>query len=141
MKKNLPLQVGETLKNLLEQAKSDSDKVKNLLSQIESYQKQISIKDEMITQYSKNDDRNSNLDRREKDVSEKERNLKIQMLEFQLQVEKDKTDFAKSVALGLVRNTEYKRSLYDNINDGSYTNGNYYPLNRTQNSEETKTAI
>ena len=61
-----------------------------------------------LTEYAKFDSRNSALDVAEDAVRKRENDIQIEELKYQLAAEKDKTEFTKNVALGLVRNTEFK---------------------------------
>ena len=142
IKDSMPSKVGDELKKLLEQGKADSLKVKHLTDQNIDLNRTISTLNEKLTEYAKLDERNSALEAREKKVAEDEREIKLKTLQYQLDTEKEKTQFAKDVALGLVRNTEYRRKLYDNTTepDGKDQFGNVMYTNKTQNSEETNQA-
>jgi phosphoribosyl-dephospho-CoA transferase len=141
IKKNLPAQVGEILKSRLEQADRDSSTVKNQAEQIISKTATISGLEKTISDYRQFDSRNSALEAREKAVDQAERDLKVKTLEFQLASEKEKTEFTKSVALGLVRNTEYRRTLMDNVTTPMKDQyGNMTYPNSSQHSDETKKA-
>lgn len=142
IEKNLPAQVGETLKKVLEQGKKDSETVEQQAEQIKKLLKTAQEKDELIQNYKKFDERNSALEAREKACEMQERDLKVKTLEYQLEAEKSKTVFSQSVALGLVRNTEYRRDLFDTVSDNSGRDqyGNTIYTNKTQNSTETKRA-
>lgn len=140
IEESLPAQVGTVLKTRLEQAERDAIEVKRLAEV--SGEKDIKIKqlEEEIRKYMKFDERNSNLDTREKTLDEQEKELKIKTLEYKLESEQDKTKFAKEVALGLVRNSEYRRTLYDNVSSpGKDQYGNTVYSNVTQNQNEVKT--
>lgn len=141
IEKNLPAQVGAVLKGVLEQAEKDAVKVKQQEEALVSKTATITGLEKTISDYRKLDERNGTLEGRERKVAEDERNLKIATLEFQLVAEKEKTEFSKSVALGLVRNTEYKRTLFDSQTDpykDQYGGTNYQT--KTQQSTENKTA-
>lgn len=58
------------------------------------------------------DNRKCSLDNREEILKTAELRLKIDTLELKLEVECEKTAFCKEVALGLVRNTEYRENVY-----------------------------
>lgn len=138
IKKNLPLQVGEELKKLIEQSKIDAARVKQLTIENTNLHSNINSLNNKLSEYAKLDERNAGLEAREKKVIEDERDIKFKTLEYQLNSEKEKTQFAKEVALGLVRNTEYRRTLYDSTTspDGKDQYGNSTYSNKTQNSEE-----
>lgn len=144
IQKNLPAQVGTVLKNRLEQAEKDAEEVKQQKAYLEERSKEIQAFRVLIEDYKKFDERNLKLEEREKMVTEVERNLKIRELEFQLISEKEKTEFSKSVALGLVRNIEYRKNIFDSENQNSYqdSHGNYvYPTPINKSLNEDKTAL
>lgn len=141
IEKNLPAQVGETLKQVLEQGKKDSETVKQQAEQINKLLKTVQERDELIQTYKKFDERNSSLESREKACEIQERDLKVKTLEYQLEAEKSKTVFSQNVALGLVRNTEYRRTIMDNVNEPYKDQyGNIQYQNKYQNSTEEKKA-
>jgi hypothetical protein len=142
IEKNLPAQVGETLKAVLDQAKKDSETVTKYSEDIKFKVKVIAEKDQIIKEYQQFDTRNTQLEAREKSLDERDRNLTIETLKIQLASEKEKTDFTKSIALGLVRNTEFRRELFDSHNDNSQRDqyGNPIYTNKSQTSTETKSA-
>ena len=113
IEKSLPAQVGDVLKATLEQAKIDAEKVKQQESSLKDRDVVIVSLKNAIDSYKAFDNRNSALETREKSVEVAERDLKVKTLEFQLTAEKEKTEFSKSVALGLVRNIEYRKNIFD----------------------------
>lgn len=141
IEKNLPLQVGSILKTRLEKAEKDEKEVVSLQQQVENLKRTVSDRDSKIKEYEKFDERNNSLNARELELNKKEHNLDIEVLKFQLATEQDKSSFAKNVALGLVRNTEYRRNLFDSQNspDARDQYGNIQYSNKTQTSTETKT--
>ena len=144
IKKNLPQQVGEVLKQRLEQADKDAKEVKTLFELTKQYKKETETLQQTIEGYKQFDTRNGLLDLAEKEL-EKERNkFEIEKLTYQLTAEKDKTEFSKSIALGLVRNTEYRKTIFDSENPGGNGvvdgQGNYhYPIISSRNYSETST--
>ena len=83
------------------------------------------------------------MDKREEDLNKEKHNLDLEMLKFQLEVEKDKSVFTKEIALGLVRNTEYRRNIFDNTSEpgGKDQYGLPIYVNKSQHSTETKTEV
>lgn len=140
IEKNLPAHVGEVLRTKLEQADKDAKRVTILENELKQEKSQVEFLQKEIRTYKAFDERNASLDNREKEVESKERELKINTLEYQLNAEKDKTKFSQDVALGFVRNSEYRRTLFDNVSEpyrDQYGNTQYQ--SKSQNSEETKT--
>ena len=142
IKKNLPAQVGETLNEILQQAKKDSEKVKDLSEIIVSKDSTINGLNKMLAIYKEHDERNKGLEERETAVTERERLAEIANLTFQLNTEKEKSKFVSDVTMGLVRNTEYRKTIFDNQSDnaGRDQYGNPVYVNKTQNSDENKSA-
>ena len=118
IKKSLPQHVGETLRERLEQADKDEEENKKLKEEQQKLKSELSEKNSVIEQYKKFDERNKDLNRREKELEAGLIKLEIETLKYQLEVEKDKTDFTKSIALGLVRNTQYKKTIFESGNPG-----------------------
>lgn len=142
IEKNLPAQVGDVLKKRLEQADNDAVKIKQLEEQLVNRNQHVIKLEATIADYKKFDERNAALEAREKACDIQERDLKVKTLEYQLQTEKEKTQFSKDVALGLVRNLEYRKNIFDSENQSGYNgpNGNWIqptPVNKSL--DETKT--
>lgn len=142
IKEHIPSQVGEELQKLLAKGKADAEEVKSLSIANENNRKTINELNDTISQYKKLDERNSQLEIREKAAEELERKIQIEKLTYQLAAEKESKEFSKSVALGLVRNVEYRRSLFDNTTepDGKDQYGNTVYSNKSQNSTEKNEA-
>ena len=82
---------------------------------------------------------------REKELQEKEIKFEVETLKYQLSAEKDKTETIQSIALGLVRNTEYRKTIFDSENPGGtpVIDGQGYahyplPMNKNYTSSEIK---
>ena len=140
IEKNLPAQVGDVLKKKLEQADKDAADLSNARRANEDAVKKIEELNKQITDYKKFDERNAALEAREKACDIQERDLKVKTLEYQLQNEKDKTQFSKEVALGLVRNLEYRKNIFDSEIQSGYQgpNGWVYPTPVNKSLDETK---
>jgi len=142
IKKHLPQQVGETLKVTLEHAEKDAKKVKEQDEKLIERRKEIDKLESIIQEYKKFDERNSLLDAREKELEAKENKLEIDELKYQLSAEKDKTEFSKNIALGIVRNTEYRKTIFDSENQEpyqDYTGNWHYPQPKSKVFTETET--
>lgn len=112
IEKNLPEQVGVILKDRLQQAEQDAKTVKEQKKTIEYLEESVKIKSQKLAEYATLDERNKMLEKREKALDEAARRLDITALEIRLKSEEEKTAFVKDVTLSLVRNTEYRRSVY-----------------------------
>lgn len=142
IKEHIPSQVGEELQKLLAKGKADAEEVKSLSIANENNRKTINELNDTISQYKKLDERNSQLEIREKAAEALEIKIQVEKLTYQLAAEKDSKEFAKSVSLGLVRNIEYRRSLFDNTTepDGKDQYGNTVYSNKSQSSTEKNEA-
>lgn len=142
IKKNLPQQVGEVLKERLEQADRDAKRVLSLEKEVKNLEEQEEVFKGIIEDYKKFDARNTDLDSREKTLEDKIIKLEIEQLKYQLSAEKDKTVFSQNLAMGLVRNTEYRKTIFDSENVGGTPvidgQGNYhYPIPTSKSYCET----
>lgn len=142
IKKNLPAQVGDVLKARLEQADRDANTIKTQDERIKELNQQVMKANELIENYKQFDKRNEALDGREKGLKEKEIIFEIEVLKYQLLAEKDKTEFSKNIALGLVRNTEYRKTIFDSETSGQpITDGQgytHYPVPTTKLYDESQ---
>lgn len=144
IEKNLPKQVGDTLRKRLEEADRLETSLKVSEGRVETLSRELSKSIETIEEYKRFDERNAALEVREKELKEKEIKFEIETLTYQLAAEKDKTEFSKNIALGLVRNTNYRKAIFDSENPGGYPmfdgQGNaHYPIATDRNYTETKT--
>ncbi len=143
IKKNLPQEVGETLRKTLEEGERNRADLKDAVIRIKDLEEQRELLKNLIEEYKKKDERNSELEAREEALKAGENKLQIDTLTFQLASEKEKTAFTKEVALGLVRNIEYRKNIFDSETQAPYqdNNGNYiYPTNMAKNYQESKQA-
>lgn len=132
VQKHLSNEAGTTLKAILEKAEKDAALVESQKTTITNLQGDVNRLNETLSKHSYLATREAAVKTREDEVAKKETNQKIAELTYQLESEKDKTSFAKSVALGLVRNVEYRKNIHDSecIPGTSYydSNGNYHNI-------------
>lgn len=142
IKKNLPQHVGEALKERLEQADKDAYALEKVREEVKNLLAQEDVFKETIKEYQKLDERNALLEEREKAITQVEINKEVEKLKYQLEAEKEKTEFTKSVTMGLVRNTEYRKDIFDSETSGQpYTDGQgytHYPLPSTKMHTSTE---
>ena len=144
IEKDLPNQVGQALKQKLEQAELDAQEVKRLAKNIEEKAATITRLNSQVAQQQQDLAKHKELNSREEEISKRERELEITILKSELENQKGNTQFAKDVALGLVRNTVYRKNIMDSettqvpVSDGSgYTRMEY--VNNTKNLDQTET--
>jgi len=142
IEKNLSAEVGKTLKVVLEKAEKDAEQVGQLSKQVEALKNTLLESQAELRKHEQLDLRMKSVEDAEKKNTQDALKIKTDTLEYQLETEKDKTKFVTGVAMGLVRNTEFRRSLFDNAVDFNAAvdqYGNHIPITRTQNSTETNT--
>jgi predicted nucleic acid-binding Zn-ribbon protein len=139
--KNLPAHVGEVLQQRLIELADLEKSFQDLTAKYDESRKRISELEEKVREYSRHDERNNKLDARENHIEERERNYKIFELTTQLNCEKEKTSIASGLAHSLVRNTEYRKTVFDSKSGpegrDSYGNTTYatHTVNSTEKSE------
>jgi hypothetical protein len=139
IQKNLPAEVGAVLKERLEKAEQDERSLENLKSVNEALQKREKELLAEIEKYKKFDERNKELDAREQQLGVRIRDFEVLKLNYELAAEKDKTQFAKDVALGLVRNSEYRKQVFDSENQAGYYQGSNWVTPTPVNKSLTET--
>lgn len=138
IRKNLPLEVGETLQNELERLHTLEGEFKRLKEDYTNCDKDKRDFKAQLSRHADLDQRERELDAKDRELQELERNLKVQELEIKLKCEYEKSQFTKDVALGLVRNLEYRKTAY-NGHSTPLMDNNGYVQNYTDstNSDET----
>ena len=137
--KNLPAHLSETLKERLElipKLEKENDSLRKILDQERDYNKNLNLK---LNEYMKYASIEDSLDRREKELREKEIKFEVECLKVQLAAEIYKTEYAREITLGLVRNTEYKKDVFNtkNIPGRTGENGMYIqPYSESSSSSE-----
>lgn len=142
IEKQLPKQVGEVLQERLRKADEDEKALKEYITLCERRFDTIQEQERKIKEYQAFDNRNAALEAREKALADAERNLKIKELEYQLNTEKEKSSFCMDVTTKLVRNTEYKSSVFGtkSVPTGRNQYGGQEWGTETDNRTETRTA-
>jgi hypothetical protein len=142
IEKNLPKQVGDTLRKRLEQADSFEKENEALKAGLEQSKTLAEVLRGQISQLEKLKMVVAELNAREKALEQREIGLEVTLLKAELESEKSKSEFGFNVALGLVRNSVFRKSLIDSktLPPIPGQNGNYNtPQNTFQNSNETTT--
>lgn len=146
IKKNLPAHVGDALKLRLEEAEKAEKRLKEQLALNDSQAKTIKHLEETLDKHRHLATRETEVKAREEAVIKKEIEQQITQLTFELGIEKEKAEFTKSVALGLVRNTLYRKNIFDTESQPGYNvpdgRGGYQwvqPTSITKNLTETET--
>lgn len=122
IQKNMPQAVGAELQALLEQGKKDAQAVKTLTADAQSYRnerdREIARRERAEADLKKHGD----LAVREEAVAKRERDAEVRDLQLQLTAAKEVSSSIKEIAMGLVRNTEYRKSV---------VNSEMVPIERT----------
>jgi hypothetical protein len=141
IQKNLPAQVGEALKKRLEVADQADNEIPRLKSEIRNLQTSNAALQEKINEKDKIESMISIQQSQLEKIEKEQHDLDLEKLRIQLEVEKDKSSFVKDIAMGLVRNQEFRRQLFDNKSgpEGVDQYGNTRYATHTVSSDETKT--
>jgi hypothetical protein len=133
IKKHLPEQVGELLKKELENFKELRGEHDQSLKDIDQKEKTIhDLRQELEALKCLNLKRKE-LDVRELEIDDKERNLKVDVLDIKLKESEKRADMAMAFTTGLIRNTLYRENVFGN-NTHVLSDGNGY-----QRREQTPT--
>lgn len=141
--KHLPGMVGEQLRKRLDQADQDAKDKATLLEQLASRDATIRDKNKAIESLESQLKDHAALDVREKVVAERERVAEITELKIQLVAEQRYGESVTGAMLGLVRNTEFRKSMVGNAvagAGGSSTCVGYVgsaPVNETETNTAT----
>jgi hypothetical protein len=112
IKKNMPEHVGSELKKLIEKGERDAQMAKDLESELTSACEELKDCRKELDSHVDLNKRFNYLESKEKELLDREIRLEIQKLTHELQCEKEKVEFSKGVALGLVRNLDYRSSVF-----------------------------
>lgn len=142
IKKNLPAQVGEVLKERLQKADEYSERVKTQEALINRLKETETSLRDSLSKHAQLDVREADLDRKDIELTKVLNELEISKLKYQLESEQDKTKFAKDVALGLVRNIEYRRHTFNNENIiQNYSTNPPTPLSKNKDTNDSSIAV
>lgn len=140
---SLPAQLGEELRKQLELIPVLKNEVEQLMEQNNFFRSDLNAAREKLIKDQEEISKNAHLSLREKEIIDLETRFEIAKLNYQLEAEKDKSSFAKSVALGLVRNAEYRTSIMENKNTpvGMDQYGNPRSVYSTDSRTEDRTQL
>jgi len=125
IKKSLPNQVGEALKQKIEQADKDAKLVVSQADEINSKAEHINNLTLKINEYQRLDERNSKLNEREKAVEDAERNKKVFEAELKLaEAEKRITENVNFVSM-VFKSPIFRKTILE-PSYGTYNNQNMF---------------
>ena len=140
IRKNLPQAVGETLKAELEALARFRSEIPNMMKIREELASVIKDFSAYKAKHAEIDKRESALAIGEANLAAKDRDFTLNTLHAELRFEKEKTQFCKDIALGLVRNVEYRSSVFTSQNKNHVVNGYPQSMAESGNTTETSTA-
>ena len=108
--KHLPQATSDALQARLRQADTDAELVVTQKARLDTLIEQIRDLESKLSAANTALNNHKALDKREVELAERERVLEITLLKQQLESANTNTQFARDVAMGLVRNTEYRRT-------------------------------
>lgn len=140
--KDLSKQIGDRLKIRLEEADQAEKDLAQSKLELKIAKDTINRQEKTIEDLNVLKLDRQTLDKKTKDLEKREHDLELTIIKAQLESEKEKSTFGFNVALGLVRNTEFRRHLTDSQTLPSIPGPNGYctPQNSFQTSTETNSA-
>lgn len=129
--KNLPQAVGDTLRERLDQADRDNADLTKLRVRYEQLKKDHDALCHRIEALDDELKKHVVLDAREQVVSKRERDADLHAMTVRATAAESNAEFARNVALGLVRNTEYRQNLGTSSNK-TYPGQNGYSVTESQ---------
>lgn len=141
IEKNMTKMVGEQLRQRLDLLPKLEVEITNNKARLVENNQTITRLTKTIEDYKSYDSIIANLEEREKAVSKRENDSEIFELKAQLNCEKEKSKFGFDIGLGLVRNTEFRKSAFGG-DMHSFTKdyqGNVISESNSNNKTETET--
>lgn len=141
IKKSLPAHLSDTLNerlDLIPKLEKENDSLTKLLNTIRENNNELNNK---LQEYMKYASISAGFDQRERELKEKEIKFEVDSLKVKLEAEQYKSQFSKEVVLGLVRNTEYRKEVFNNhaVNGRTGESGMYLqPYNEVNTSTENR---
>lgn len=111
--RNLPQAVGATLQERLKKADADAAELVRAQSLNAELARKVDEANAKILQQMEQLKKHQALDAREAAVAERERSAELAEMRIKLEAAAGNAQFAREVALGLVRNTEYRHSIFE----------------------------
>lgn len=113
----MPVMAGEVFQGLLAQAKEDAAQVKKLGEKNSSLSRELSAERQQVEVLQAQLSKHKALAEREAAVETRERNQEINDLKVKLAAAEGNANFARETTKLLVRNTDYRQSVYVEANN------------------------
>lgn len=137
---HLPAQVGEVLKKRLEQADRAERELASTKSALDLSLDQITRLHDEVATLKNRVSTEEKLAQIEKDLAERERNLQIEVLKIKLDASDQSAKFARDLAMGLVRNIEFRNSVFSSSSSSEpIINNGYASGTATRGSTDQST--
>jgi hypothetical protein len=141
IEKNLPAEVGNTLKKVLEQGQKDAKAVKELQVIVTGKTEVIASKSGEIATLNALITKAGDITKREQEVLKKELWHANTMLTLQLGEANKRAELISGYTTSLLRNTTIRKAIFDSENQAGYSDGNgnwVYPSPVNKSLTETK---
>jgi len=144
IQKNLPQAVGENLQKLLKEGETNAKLVENQKNSITLLNKNVIDLNNLLIKHGDLKTREDRVITKEEEVSQRERNLEITLLETKLAESEKRADITFSLVDKLVRNTVVKKNILNTEDVGGVpvVDGQgfaHYPVPSSKHYDETKT--
>lgn len=139
IEKHLPAQVGNVLQSVLKEGETNKTKIVDLQKRISDLEDLLTKARSEISLYESKQHLYNDLTVKASKLEEDQRKLQLDSLTYQLQAEKDKTNFCKEISLGLVRNVEFRKTVFNSRSEPVTQNGYTTTMNLTDSTNEHNT--
>ena len=144
IQKNMPQAVGENLQNLLKEGETNAKLVKMQQESITRLNKDVVELNNLLSSHGNLKIREDMVIAKEEEVSQRERNLEVTLLETKLEESEKRANITFSLVDKLVRNTVFKKSILDTEDAGGVPvidgqGFSHYPIPSSRHYNETKT--
>lgn len=145
IEKDMPKQVGENLKKLLEEGEKAKERLLKLEKNFELAQENFNKLEAENRKLLALKNRAEELEEKADGLEAKERALEIEILKIKLAESEKRADMVNQYTQGLVRNTSFRKKIFDSDSqmqdwyfDGQGVWHQPQPINSTKNHEETR---
>lgn len=136
---NLPAAVGAELQKVLAKGQEDANARVHLELQVTHLQQSLKTVQEALSEAEARLRDHRALDIRTVELDKRAAAMELDLLRHSLAQAQDNTKFARDVALGLVRNTEYRNSVFESQSSRQHVVPQGSFLNSDQGSSKTTT--
>jgi len=137
--KHLSKEVGTRLQERFTELERKEIELKNTSEDLRLLRVSFSKLEEDIKKKERIETLISESDRKIADIEKRERDLELEKLKIKLEESEKRAEMVKEFTSGLVRNTSFRKTIFDSENQQPYTDSNgvyHYPMATSKHHEE-----